>query len=53
MLKGIIPELIEKITLTFGIALAKFHQFSKGLHYDDMPAWDIERVINPFQIQFC
>ena len=33
---------------TYGSTLAKFHQFSKGQHYDDSPAWDIERVINPF-----
>ncbi|GAB4400428.1 MAG: hypothetical protein OHK0053_22020 [Microscillaceae bacterium] len=32
----------------YGRTLAKFHQFSKGLHYDDLPTWDLERVINPF-----
>ena len=33
---------------TYGSTLAKFHQFTKGLHYNDAPAWDLERVINPF-----
>lgn len=33
---------------TYGQTLAKFHKFSKGLHFDDLPKWDVERVINPF-----